>query len=319
MRVVRLFLFAALTVPVATAVHSQVPPIVSVDVDHFWQAYDKIRSTNDPGVQEQILKTVFLDQGTPGLAAFMEAKGYTSEQYLQVIRNYPRFWTSIRLRTVLIREKSDQLAPMIERFRSLYPALRPAQIYFEIGCLRSGGTTQGNKVLIGTELITGDSNTDVSELPERLRARLTTYFHSNPLKTLVLTDIHEYVHTQEKGPGKTLLSQSLYEGAAEVVAEQVAGSLPPLPLYTYGPAHKAEILEEFVKEMNGLSWDDWLYNDTSNRFGTSDLGYFVGYSFWKDFYDHAADKKAAIAQMIDLDYTDTAAVNAFLQKSNFFQ
>lgn len=293
-------------------------PVVSSDVDHFWQAYDEIQKTQDPAAQADILKRLFVDKGTPGLTAFMQAKRYTPEKYLKAIHDYPKFWASIRPRTALAQEKVSAFGPSIEKLRVLYPKLRPATIYFEIGCLQSGGTTLEDKVLIGTELATANDTTVTEEFPQPMGARLATFFHSDPLQSLVLTNIHEYVHTQQKEAGDMLLAYSLREGAADFVAQQVLGQMPKLAYVTYGPAHQAEVLEEFRQEMKGSSLRNWLYNNTNNKFGVSDLGYYVGYAFWSAYYQKQTDKKAAIAQMIDLNYSDPATVEQFAEASGFF-
>ncbi|MDN8848601.1 hypothetical protein Q0M30_17340, partial [Staphylococcus aureus] len=83
----------------------------------------------------------------------------------------------------------------IEKLRKIYPELKPANIYFTVGVFRSGGTTSGNNILIGSEIIFGD---------EKLMDKLP------------LTNVHEYVHTQQKTTAcNNLLGQSVMEGVAE--------------------------------------------------------------------------------------------------------
>ena len=52
------------------------PAFVTVDIDHFWAAYDQIISTRDSLRQYEYLQRLFLDKGTPGLRALMDARGY---------------------------------------------------------------------------------------------------------------------------------------------------------------------------------------------------------------------------------------------------
>ncbi len=185
--------------------------------------------------------------------------------------------------------------------------------------MTSGGTTQGDKVLIGTELALGDPGVDISELPERTHRWLEGYFATRPADMLTLLNVHEYVHTQQKGPGPTLLAQSLYEGAADFVAERVAGKLPPLPYVQYGPGHLAAIKARFAREMDASDYGSWLYNSNGDSvFGVGDLGYFVGYAICKAYYERAADKREAIREIIELDYTDALAAKAFLDASGFY-
>nr|WP_295380774.1 hypothetical protein [Pseudoxanthomonas sp.] len=292
--------------------------VESSDIDRFWRAYDRIIATPDEAERQRILEQDFLAPGTPGLKAFMQAKGYDAACYLDAIRRYPKFWTSVRAGTLALKKRGDEFAPGIARFRALYPALRPAEIYFTIGCLRSSGTTRDDKVLIGAELAGGDARTDVSELPERMSKALDSYFRSEPGKQLVLLNVHEYVHTQQQGPGPHLLAQAMYEGAADFVAERITGQVPALPYMTYGPRNEATLKREFQPRMHDPDWSGWLYNGPGNAHGVGDLGYYIGYAIMRDYYQRAPDKTRALAEIIELDYRDATAVQAFLDRSGFY-
>lgn len=292
--------------------------VVDDDVARFWSAYDAVRAETDPAKQQAAFERLYIEPGTPGLRAFMEAKGYTVDTYLGAIRDYPNYWATIRPRTALASGALVRLEGHLSRFRALYPELRPARIYFEVGALRSSGTTLDDKVLIGVEMATGDESVDTSDMPERLRRFLAGYFASKPLKDLDLLAVHEFVHTQERGERRTLLAQAIYEGVADFVAEQVTGRLPALPYVTYGPAHDAMIKAAFRQDMLGAEYGGWLYNNTDNAFGTRDLGYYVGYAVVSRYYARAADKAAAIKAMIELDFADEKAVQRFVDASGYF-
>ncbi|MCK8500188.1 MULTISPECIES: hypothetical protein [Myxococcus] len=47
----------------------------------------------------------------------------------------------------------------------------------------------------------------------------------------------------------------------------------------------------------------------------SDAGYHVGYEIARGYHARAADKRAALREMIQRDYGDVAAVKAFIQAS----
>lgn len=312
-------LVLALTGTAATAFAAPAADsVISTDIDRFWQTYDRISVESDRARQRELLQSLFLDPGTEGLKAFMQAKGYDANCYLDAIRNYPKFWESVRGNTLALKQRGAEFEPEIAAFRALYPKLRPARIYFTIGCLRSGGTTLEDKVLIGAELAAGDETVDLSELPERLGRNLGVYFRSRPAEQLVLLNVHEYVHTQQRGPGKTLLAQAMYEGAADFVAEQVVGRTPPLPYMQYGREHESGLKLDFQAEMAGPSWDGWLYNGPGNRYGVGDLGYYIGYAIMRDYYARAPDKTKALREIIELDYRDQAAVERFAAASGFF-
>ncbi len=306
----------------AVSARVQAPPpieVVTRDVALFWQVYDRLKAEPDRDRQLMILQREYLDQGTPGLAAFAQAKGYDAASYVDAIRSYPRYWDSVRPRTGLAPDVVVRVDGYLQRFRELYPALKPATIYFEMGALRSAGTTQGDKVLIGAEMATGDDSVDVSQMPERLQRFFKRYIASRPLDNLDLLIIHETVHTQEHGERNSLLAQAVYEGVADFVAEQVTGRLPDLDYVRYGPLHDAAIREAFARDMHGNDYERWLYNDTSNAFSTSDLGYYVGYAICQAYHRKSTDKAESLRRMIELDFADQAKVQAFVDASGYFQ
>lgn len=193
------------------AAQSPAVPVVTADIDRFWQAYDRIVATTDTAEQRALLLQIYIDPGSPGLASFMQARRYSPEDYLTAITSYPRFWRSVRANTLKAATYGSAITDGVRRLHDLYPAMQPAPVYFVIGAWRSPGTTLGGNVLIGAEPALGDSTTDVSELPERL-AHLKTYFAGNPLTQVVQLNVHEYVHTQQRDHEYNLLDRTLYEG-----------------------------------------------------------------------------------------------------------
>ncbi|MFK7905325.1 MAG: hypothetical protein AB8B69_09385, partial [Chitinophagales bacterium] len=185
------------------------------DIALFWTAYDQITQTQDSLEQVKLLQELYLSKGSQGLKGIIEAKNYTIEDFLHAINHYPKFWQSIRANTLKSDLIEGDLMKGIEKLRKIYPELRPAKIYFTIGAMRSNGTTLDSLVLIGSEYAMADQNTDSSEFPEAYRAARKTFFDSNPIDNIVLLNIHEYVHTQQKPIVHKLLSQCLYEGVAE--------------------------------------------------------------------------------------------------------
>lgn len=327
MRIVVLLAAAVLAAPGVSVAQSApaaspvpapaVTTVVTADIERFWAAYDAIRATDDIDEQVRILVREYILPGSPGLYAFMEARGYTPLGYVHAIRRYPKYWDSIRPRTQVIQGFLPGLEPALAGLRRVYPGMRPSAVYFTVGVMRSGGTTQGDKVLIGAEVATGDPSVDLSELPESRRAAWTPYFATDPAKALDLLVVHEVVHTQQRGGAQSLLAQAVFEGVADFVAEQATGRTPDLEYVRYGAANEAAVREAFKRDMGGPEYGYWLYSDASNPFGVRDLGYYVGYAISAAYYEKAADKAEAIRTMIELNTGDPAAVQAFVDASGW--
>ncbi len=292
---------------------AQQASVINSDIDNFWFVYETINATEDRSEQNQILQELFIDKGSPGLFAIIEARDYTKSEYLDYILNYPKFWNSIRKNTLKSADFTKDLNKGIDKLRAIYPELKPAQIYFTIGAFRTGGTTLDGMVLIGSELAMGDQNTDTSEFPEEVQKARRTYYDSNPIDDIVLLNVHEYVHTQQNPLVHNLLSQCLYEGVAEFVSVTAMDQPSSAPAVQFGKDNSTAVFKKFEEEifkMNNTS--DWLWSLPENDFNIRDLGYYIGYEICERNYNMAKDKKQAIKEMIELDFTNEAQIEKFV-------
>lgn len=292
--------------------------IVTTDIDNFWKAYDQIKSIPDTNEHNELIHNLFLNKGTPGLKALMQVRDYTAKSYLEVIRQYPLFWQSVRKNTLKAPVFAAAINDGIAKLKNLYPELRPATIYFSIGALRTNGTTQKDQILIGSELALADETTNSTEFSTNL-GHLKPFFESNPIKSIVFVNTHEFIHTQQKTTvGNSLLAQCVLEGVAEFLAVQATKQSSPTPAIIYGPLHHLRIREVFTNHMFSSNTRFWLYSNRKSEFGVRDLGYYVGYSICERFYANAIDKRQAIKTMIELNYNDEKALNRFVDVSGYF-
>ena len=290
----------------------------TADIQNFWNAYDKITTTKDSALQYRYLVSLFIEKGTPGLQAMMKVKHLSAKSYIDAINEYPRFWRSIRANTLQAGRFKEAIAAEVQKLKKIYPELQPAQIYFTIGAFRSGGTTQGKMILIGSELVLTDATTVTDEFPPAY-AHLWSYFDSDPTKHIAFTSIHEYVHTQQKTTlTNNLLAQCVMEGVAEFVAVKATGQPSSVPAMTYGTANTEKVRQKFETQLFNPGNGFWLYSDAVNEFGVRDLGYYVGYAICERYYDKAPDKKEALKKMIELDYDNEMDLAGFVDASGYF-
>lgn len=293
--------------------------IVTSDVENFWNAYDKITTTQDTVKQMAYLNDLFLSKGTSGLSAIMDARRYTPNEYLKAINSYPKFWNSIRENTLSTKNYTEEIQNGIDNFKNLYPDYKPAKIYFEIGVFRASGTALDSLVLIGAELAMTNEHTKTSELPKSMQY-VKNYAKNNPIDDLAFLNIHEFVHTQQNvNWAYDLLSQSVFEGSAEFIAEIVAGKPSIQPAIKYGSENDQKVKTLFSKEMFSPWYYNWIWNDTNNEFNTRDLGYYIGYAIVKKHYDNSDNKQKAIKEIIEIDFEDQQAVENFVENTGYFK
>ena len=286
--------------------------VYTSDIDRFWIAFDSVRSTSDTAKQVQLIQRLYIDKGTEGLQAFMKARDYNARLWAELINKYPRFWQSVRGNTLLIKDQENAIVKSILNFKKLYPAMRPAKMYFTVGGLRSGGTTTDDMVLVGVEIATADKNTDASELNDWLK----NVFKNQESSNLVALNVHEYVHTQQKPGGETVLARCVAEGAADFIAELVTKKQNNSAYMIYGRENEMDLKQKFRVDMFSTASGIWLYNGSNSSH--PDLGYFMGYAICKAYYQQHANKKQAIKNIIELDYTNGQQVTDFLKQSGYY-
>ncbi|MFD2585122.1 DUF2268 domain-containing putative Zn-dependent protease [Pedobacter vanadiisoli] len=281
-------------------------PFVSKDIDHFWAAYDRIVLTKDSTEQYRLLKDLYINKGTEGLKSLIEVRHYSEKEFMGWILKYPKFWNSIRPNTYKVKDLYPKISANIRKLKKAYPELKPATIYFAVGAFRTGGTTQGNKVLIGSELSLADQNTVTDELPDWRKAFYQT---QHPYQELPLLCTHEYVHTQQKELVENLLTMCLYEGVAEFISCKVTATKSNTPAIEFGKANEKKVIDKFVSDLFIISNNyNWLWGENRNELKVRDLGYYIGYEICERYYNLSKNKTKAIKELVELDYTNEKEV-----------
>lgn len=288
--------------------------IYTSDIDHFWTAYDAIQQAKDMPQKIAIINEQYINKGTKGLKAFMAIRNFNDTLWVKLIDKHPKFWNSIRANTLSIKHKTAEFEKAVKKLKEIYPDLKPAEMYFTIGGLTSGGTVKDNMVLVGAEIATGNASTDVSEFSNNW---LKNVFKGQSLDNIVSLNIHEYIHTQQKPNGSNLLSQTIREGACDFIAELSIQKPLQTKYLSYGKANASSIKELFKKEMFFNDYTNWLYNG-NQRAEDADLAYYVGYEICKAYYQQARNKKQAIKDIIELDFSNDQAAELFLETSGFY-
>lgn len=220
------------------------------------------------------------------------------------IQKRPRFYASIRGNTLALdtaRAFKDSIHANFRRIAALYPDAVFPPVYLEIGRLSSGGTTGESGMLIGAEMHGADAATPRDELTPWERGVV------DDVSTLPGLVTHELVHIEQsyarhgvtRVDDKSLLARSLDEGCATFVASlaQNAG-VDSSGFNAYGLAHEHDLWVEFQQDMIGTDYSHWLYQGDASKNRPADLGYFVGARICRAYYMNAADKKAAIRDIL---------------------
>lgn len=288
--------------------------VFTSDVDNFWVAFDSVQTVKDTTRQIAFMQSLYIDKGTEGLKLFMKLRRFDAQKLVAAINKYPKFWASVRENTLKIKPKIPAIETHIRQFKALYPDLRPAKLFFTITAIRAAGTVHDSLALIGTEIATGNKNTDVSEFPDK---RLANFFQTQSTDNIIPVVVHEYVHTQQRSEARVLLGQALHEGACDFITELILREPLMNSYLQYGRKNETALKKAFREEMLGEDFSNWLYNGATTK-TMGDLGYFMGYAICKSYYRHAKNKSQAIKEIITLNYGDQPALMAFLKKSRYY-
>lgn len=284
--------------------------IYTSDITNFWIAFDSVNSAANNELKLKFITDLYINKGTKGLHEFISSRQLTADGWLIVIEKYPKFWKSIRSKTLSIFENKGEIEEIINRYKKLYPKFKQPDIYFTIGCLTTGGTTSANQILIGTEIAAGDSTVDSSELIPFFKKHFK--FNNNIVQMVA----HEIVHTQQKlklDSLPTLLSKCLIEGSSDLIAEIVLHKPYKAVYMEYGDRNKLNILKKFNVESNSKDYSNWLYNYNNTLSDEpADLGYYIGYVLSKEYYNNSQNKKTALEEIIELNWLDNDKLNGIL-------
>ncbi|WP_194774632.1 gliding motility protein GldB-related protein [Pararhodonellum marinum] len=294
----------------------EAPRIYTEDIIRFWEAYDALEEAASTEDSIRLIQTLYLDQASEGFRRFIKARELTAEKYVQQIAHAPKFWESVREKTLDIKTYIPAIEEQYVQFRSALKGFKNPPICFAIGVLSTGGTVQKGWLLIGTEMVVADSTVHKEELNSWLKAVLPD--HAQVLEFTA----HELVHTQQRfGMGAMwghlnhrLLSMSIHEGAADFLTQKVTGATINKSMYAYGYENEEALWKEFSQEMYGKDFSNWLYNGTGSTDRPADLGYFMGYRICESYYENAKNKEKALNKILK-----TNRYRRFLKKSGYME
>jgi hypothetical protein len=275
------------------------PEIRTSDVDRFFQLYD--RSHGQPSAAQ--LQSQYLDGGSEGLKQFITSRIHSADQLAAAIAKTPQDYAAARRCARALPAVRQPLRGVFARLAEIDPAATFPPVTVVIGRNNTGGTTTADGVIIGLETICRSNWMD----PD-ITARLVHLI------------AHEYAHVQQPAAQvdppahATLLFQSLIEGGAEFVGERTSGQVINIQLQRWTRGNECRIERDFLAAAHGSDVSKWLYNGPGTAAAPGDLGYWVGYRIARAYYRQAADKRQAIADILQVD-NDNA--DAFLRRSGW--
>ncbi|MFT3947840.1 MAG: DUF2268 domain-containing putative Zn-dependent protease [Agriterribacter sp.] len=264
--------------------------VTTIDIDHFWAAFDNLKSCKTYSDSVACFQKYYLDKATNGMLDFIQARDLTADKFLDAVSKNLDFYQSVRPKTYEAKKSESVIEEVFNKFKEIYTDFKPFKICFAIGIKNTGGTVSDKYVLIGTEVAVTSGATGSGGSEDIIQK----------IKGIVA---HECVHTQQKPRPDSaaiqcpLLWQSIREGSCDFIAELITGQLRSSE---YGEKNENKLWTEFKNELCNQNVGNWLYNGYTAKDKPSDLGYFIGYAIAKEYYKTSADKKQAIVDIIGM-------------------
>lgn len=306
---VRFLLAIALAIVAMSAMAARGPAtarIVDDDIGRFWRAYDLAAAAPSAQARAAVYQREYLDAGSTGLREFTRLRIEGGAQLSATIDRHPRYYASLRARTEDLSAQEPAIRAGLHQLHALLPEARFPDVYLLLGRMSSGGTLTDAGLLIGVEMYGLAADTPTGELGDWHRAVL------RGLDELPRIVVHELVHYQQRGGAAepTLLQQSLVEGVADFITELATGAHVNGHVHAWAEPRAVPLWNEFRERMHGRDFSGWLYDTAPGDGRPADLGYWAGYRIAKAYYARAADKPAALRDLLAIDDAD-----AFLARS----
>jgi hypothetical protein len=262
-------------------------PLVRIDdVARFYKVYDAAQE--HPTAEE--LQRDYLDPGSPGLHHLAHIRNVTGDTIATALVAHPRIFADAKHCMAVLPRVRLRVAVALRTLGHLYPKAEFPPVTIAISRGKPVGVADSTGVIIGLEALCA-----------------VGYLNANVEDRFVHTIAHEYTHVQQalqspilySDPNPTLLDSSLIEGAAEFTAALISGEIgfhSP-----YAPSNEAldtEIETQFVADEDKTDRSQWIDNGTLTTPG--DLGYWVGYRIVKAYYEHAANKRQALRDILEM-------------------
>jgi hypothetical protein len=271
--------------------------IDTIDVDRFYAVYDAAKGRPTA----EALQKDYIDAGSEGLKQFTGLRNLSGVTLAAAIDKKPAIFASARDCAAAMPRIKTRVEVALQKLGDLYPQASFPPVTILIGRGNTGGTTSASGVLIGLETICA-----------------VTYMQPDVEDRFVHLIAHEYGHVQQpaaqtEDPNASVLLTSLIEGGAEFLAELTSGSISNIQLQQWTKGREAAFETAFAADMDKSIVDtQWAYHGPGTAEKPGDLAYWVGYRIVKSYYQQSKDKKAAIADIINI--TDP---HAFLAKSGW--
>ncbi|MGN6516020.1 MAG: DUF2268 domain-containing putative Zn-dependent protease [Rhizomicrobium sp.] len=274
------------------------PDIHTEDVSLFYKVYDTAHGHPTAGE----IQHDYIDKGSDGLRSFLKQRRTTAARIVQAIADHPEIYENARKCLVILPRAKARVSAALSKLGALYPDAKFPPVTVAIGRGKPVAIADATGEMIGLESLCA-----------------VTWMNPNLEDRVTYVIAHEYTHVQQAlaSPAfynidkPTVLDAALIEGAAEFMGILTSGGTSYAYFAKATAGREKNIETAFVPDEDKTDLSAWFFNGTLEKPG--DMGYWVGRRIVQSYYEHAADKRAAIRDIIEI-----KDAHAFLAKSGWY-
>jgi uncharacterized protein YjaZ len=254
--------------------------ISTSDIDLFWKVVD-----GAGGNPDAVAFKKYFSDGSPGVQGFIGERLVSPEHLAKVFAQERTAYLKARPNMALVQSQIPRLREDLRRYKHFYPQVLLPNVYFVVGAFNSGGTAvDGIGEIMGTEILAKDA-TALSKVAPIVAHELTHY-------------------NQQDAATNDLLGTALNEGSADFIAQLADGNNIDADQWHFGCPHEAALWEAFQHRMYATDESTivkWLFSTGKGPLNAPPfIGYWLGSRIVQSYYDHHADKRAAVAAILHM-------------------
>lgn len=265
--------------------------VVTSDVAHFWQAFDAAGKV-PPAQRAAVYRKDYFDRASQGLRDFDAFRHVTAQSLAFHVERHRAYYSALRPYIQQVVNQKPAILAAFHRLAVLYPGIKlPLHIYFVVGAQHGAGMNSPHGIILAAEMFATPPGIPYA------------YNKVSPIY-VPFSAVHETIHlnqTYETSNKSTLLQEVINEGTADFIASLVVQE-PDVRQMTdpwkYGCRHEKALFAQFEKQENQTRTAPWMFVPRPANGWPPDMGYWLGYRIAQTYYDRAADKRAALTNLL---------------------
>ena len=257
--------------------------LVYSDLQHFMDAYQAMQTNPDTLA---VLQTLYFDKGSAGLKEFVQRHQLTPELLKEALAKTPEDYALLPAFMEKISTLEEEYAALMGQFSKVMPNAMYPPTYLLVGANRGIGQAS-----LAGQLIT---IIRVLDKPEKFRQLL----------------VHELSHFQQAmamggqqyaalySTPNNMLGLCLREGGAEFITSLVLGVITQDKALEFIHQDEAQLKQKFAQDLSTQDTAYWLWESINQEDHPKLLGYAMGYKICAAYYEQAADKPAALQEVL---------------------